>query len=177
MAKYTLHGRLPDGPEMVIRSMVDREEAESMADVLCRVIEDLERHDGFNSAPRREGNSWYVRSKNWRRDGALLCWLEEVEGKMLDHFQRFETTNPKVGLSVMYELKRNPTVLATAYVEGVHLGRATLPLDVWELVLGSKHLNEKYGLTTEEVAELGEIWKDFEAVATTQQTVTVSKAT
>lgn len=158
--KYTLHAILPDGQEMVIRSMVDREEAEEMAEVLCRVTEQLE-----EKPPRREGNTWYVVSKRWRRNGRRLCWLDEIEGEMMSYFQRFETTNPKVGLAVMYELRRNPAVLATAYIEGVHLGRHTLPLDVWQELLQSEYLAHKYGLTSDEITELAGLWHDFEVVA------------
>lgn len=164
MSKYTVHGILPDGEEMTIRVMVDREEAESIVEILCRVTQELEAHDGFNSTPRREGNTWYVRSRDWRRDGALLCWLVRHEGKMLNHFQRFETVDLKVGFAVMYELRRNPAVIMTAYEEGVHLGRATLPLDVWQQILKTPYLGEKYGLSEDEIAELSGIWQDFETV-------------
>jgi hypothetical protein len=163
--RYTLHGFLPDGEVLVIRAMVDREEAEDMAEVLCRVTAELEQAEDFDSTPRRKENTWYVRSKDWRRDGAVLCWLEAHEGRMMNYFQRFETKNPKTGLAVLYELKRNPTVMAAAYEEGVHLGRATLPLDVWEQILQTPYLADKYGLSADEVAELAGIHKDFEQVA------------
>lgn len=163
--KYTLHGRLPDGTELVVRSIVDREEAEQMAEVLVRVTEQLESTRERRMIPWRIDNTWFVSSLNSARHGIVLCWLDQIEGEMMTHFQRFETTNPKVGLGVMYELRRNPTVLATAYTEGIHLGRHTLPLDVWEQLLQSNYLAEKYGLTPEEIAELSGLWKDFEGVA------------
>lgn len=162
--KYSVHAILPDGQELVIRTITNREEAEQIVEILCRVTQELEAAEDFDSRPRREGNTWYVRSRKWQRNGALLCWFEQHEGQMLNYFRRFEEPNPKVGLAVQYELARNPTVVATAYEEGVHMGRATLPIEAWDHLLKTAYLHDVYGLNENEAAELAGIWQDFENV-------------
>lgn len=155
--KYTLRAFLPDGQEMIIRSIVDREEAENMADVLVKVTTELE-----GLPPRREANVWYVQSPDWERDGRVLCVLEAVEGTPLKHFERFESTSEKTGRTVLYELVRNRKVAVAAYEEGIHIERSTLPPDVWDELLATSFLRKKYGLTEDEIEELTGIWPDFE---------------
>lgn len=157
--KYTLTAYLPDGEILVIRSIVGREEVENMADVLVKVTTELE-----GLPPRRDNNVWYVQSPNWERNGRVLCVLEQVEGTMLTHFERFETSSEKTGKTVLYELRRNRHFAAAAWAEGVHLGHATIPPDVWALVLQSSYLQDKHGLTDDEKSELAGLWLDFESV-------------
>lgn len=156
--KYTLRAFLPDGQEMIIRSIVNREEAENMADVLVNVTTELE-----GLPPRRENNVWYVQSSDWQRNGRVLCVLEAVEGTPLTHFERFESTSEKTGRTVLYELRRNRKVAVAAYEEGVHLEYSTLPPDLWQELLAMPFLRKKYGLTEDEIAELAGIWQDFES--------------
>ena len=65
---------------------------------------------------------------------------------------------------MLYELRRNRQFAAAAWAEGVHLGHATIPPDVWALVLQSSYLQDKHGLTEDECRELAGLWQDFESV-------------
>lgn len=157
--KYTLTAYLPDGEILEIRSIVGREEAENMADVLVKVTTELE-----GLPPRRDNNVWYVQSPNWERNGRVLCVLEPVEGTQLTHFERFETASEKTGKTVLYELRRNRQFAAAAWAEGVHLGHATIPPDAWRHLLKTEYLPEVYQLTQAELDELRGLWTDFESV-------------
>lgn len=73
--RFSLYCVLPDSEqEILLRSDVGREEVDRLVEILVKVSRQF-----YGYSPRKKGDTWYVASLDWRKNGSKLCWIEQEQ--------------------------------------------------------------------------------------------------